>query len=98
MLPYIKKKNNKPYIVYFYTNWCLMSYSCWKEWIKFKKKYDKNFIFKDINVDKHRYLAEKFNINTYPTFLYIGNNIIEKYYGKQGLITLNDKLKKSISL
>ena len=94
MLPYIKKKNNKPYIFFFYTDWCLISSSCQKKWIKLRKNYNKYFIFIDINVDKQKKLAEKFKVNNYPTFIYINNNKIEKYYGKQEFNKLINKIMK----
>ena len=93
MLPY-EKKQQKSYLLYFYTDWCLVSRSLLKDWENLITKMKGSIIFLKINGNNHPNLCSKLNISDFPSFIYFKNNKIRKYEGKLGFKYLKKILLK----
>ena len=88
-------------LIIFYTTWCPHSKTAIKIWEKIKankndKPYNKyNLLFKEVDCDKNEDMADKYNIEGYPTIKLIkneGKEIIE-FDAKLSEDTLEEFLK-----
>ena len=99
---YLNKTNNQNLskdnieIIYFYTEWCPYCKKAKPEWEKFSE-YIKNFNndnekiyvkLTSVDCDKEKKLANKYNINGYPTIKLIKNNKVNDYDARPNKDTL----------
>ena len=85
---YIKSQpSDEITILYFYTEWCPYCKKAKPEWYAFKEKventhYKQTIIFREIDCDQEPKLAEKYNIEGYPTIKLIWKDNIYEYDAK----------------
>ena len=65
------KSNKKGELMLFYAAWCPYSQTTLKQWYTYKEKYNGNYSisFTEIDCDKNANLADKYNIDSYPTII-----------------------------
>lgn len=88
-----KDKNNEATLYFFYTDWCPLSKKAEPEWKAFKEDtnglYDNiSLTFIEVDCDKNPEIADKFNINGYPTIKLVYNDRIYEYDAKTERATL----------
>lgn len=74
-------------LYFFYTDWCPLSKKAKTEWTAFKDNTNGTFLgytilFKEVDCDKENDMADRFNINGYPTIKLEFNNKIYEYDAK----------------
>jgi thiol-disulfide isomerase/thioredoxin len=77
-------------IYYFYTDWCPYCKKSYPEWSAFKNYINKNLIydlcyniiFKEIDCDEEPAIANRFNVEAYPTIKILHNDTIYTYDAK----------------
>ncbi len=80
-------KSNEATLYFFYTDWCPLSKKAEPEWKGFKEdtggSYDGvTLTFIEVDCDKDPEVADKFNINGYPTIKLVYNDKIYEYDAK----------------
>ena len=90
----ILNKTNSAELFFFYTDWCPLSKKAEPEWNAFKESTNGSFngvsiSFREIDCDKETDIADKFNINGYPTIKLIYNDKIYEYDAKPDQQMLN---------
>lgn len=80
-------KSNEATLYFFYTDWCPLSKKAEPEWKGFKEdtggSYDGvSLTFIEVDCDKDPEVADKFNINGYPTIKLVYNDKIYEYDAK----------------
>jgi thiol-disulfide isomerase/thioredoxin len=88
-------------IYYFYTEWCPYCKKAQPEWDAFKSKventhYEQHIIFREIDCDQESKLAEKYNVEGYPTIKIIWKDDIYDYDAKPDRGHLMDFLNGTI--
>jgi thiol-disulfide isomerase/thioredoxin len=86
-------KSNEATLYFFYTDWCPLSKKAEPEWKAFKEdtggSYDGvTLTFIEVDCDKNPEMADKFNINGYPTIKLVYNDKIYEYDAKPDRATL----------
>lgn len=86
-------KSNEATLYFFYTDWCPLSKKAEPEWKAFKEdtgsSYDSVALtFIEVDCDKNPEMADKFNINGYPTIKLVYNDKIYEYDAKPDRTTL----------
>jgi len=86
-------KSNEATLYFFYTEWCPLSKKAEPEWKAFKEEAGESYdgvriTFIDVDCDKNPELADKFNINGYPTIKLVYNDKIYEYDAKPDRATL----------
>lgn len=90
-------------LYYFYTVWCPICKNDRKVWDKFKKEIgnklvkDKKINFIEVDCDKEKGKAEKYDIKGYPTIKMVHENKVIEYDAKTELETLHQFINSSIS-
>tara|TARA_Y100000389_G_scaffold201961_1_gene245990 strand:+ start:971 stop:1429 length:459 start_codon:yes stop_codon:yes gene_type:complete len=80
-------------LYYFYTTWCPLSKKSNPEWKALQDSTngvvkDVNIVFKEVDCDENAALADKFNINGYPTIKLVYNGTTYEYDAKPNRDTL----------
>ena len=92
-------------LIIFYTTWCPHSKTAIKSWSELKPKYDNKvynkyrLILKEVDCDKDVEMADKYNIEGYPTIKLVkndGNEVVE-YDAKLNEETLNEFLNSVLN-
>ena len=89
-------------LYYFYTDWCPYCKKARPIWDKLKKKYEnapvngKTVSFKEVNCEKEEGLADKFNIEGYPTIKLVKGNQVIDYDAKPNDKNLKEFLTTSV--
>jgi len=89
-------------LYYFYTSWCPHCKSARPEWDKFKKEIgntlvkDKKINFIEVNCEKEKPLADKYDIKGYPTIKMVNKNKVIEYDAKTDVETLHQFVNSSI--
>ena len=89
-------------IFFFYTEWCPYCKKAKPEWNAFKEKventhYNQTIIFREIDCDQEAKLAEKYNVEGYPTIKLVWKEDIYEYDAKPDRQHLVDFLNGSIN-
>lgn len=95
--------DNKILIMWFYTDWCPYCTQTVNEWNAFKDKitetdYDIDINFQEIDCDKNPEIADKYNIEEYPTIKLLYKNDIYLYDAKPDVNNLIKFLNGSLPL
>ena len=99
---YIKgQPSDEVTIFLFYTEWCPYCKKAKPEWNAFKEKventhYEQKIIFREIDCDQDPKLAEKYNVEGYPTIKLVWKDNIYEYDAKPDRSNLIDFLNGSI--
>lgn len=99
---YIEKEQSNEVTIYlFYTEWCPYCKKAKPEWDTFKEKventnYSQTIIFREIDCDQEVNLAEKYNIEGYPTIKLIWRDNVYEYDAKPDHNRLIEFLEGSI--
>lgn len=96
------KESNEATLYLFYTTWCPYCKVSRPEWDKLKEKTGEvikssKIIFREIDCDKNPEIADKYNIDGYPTIKLIYNNKIYNYDAKPSVDTLEEFLNSVIN-
>lgn len=89
-------------LYYFYTKWCPYCKKARIVWDKFKKKFDNRLVkdtkikFIEVDCEKEKNLAEKYNIEGYPTIKMVNGDKVIEYDAKTDLETLHQFVNSSI--
>ena len=89
-------------LYYFYTEWCPYCKESRPIWNKFKDKMknkyvkDKRINFIEVDCEKNKNLAEKYDIKGYPTIKMINGNKVIEYDAKTNIDTLHQFIDSSI--
>ena len=89
-------------LYYFYTEWCPYCKKARPIWDKFKQDFDgkpvngKTVYFKEVDCEKEEKLADKFNIEGYPTIKLVKGNQIVDYDAKPNAKNLKEFLTTSV--
>lgn len=84
---------------FFYTNWCPHCKSSKPEWTKFKERIgdrkinNYNVRFFEVDCDKDSKVADKYNVDEYPTIKAISKDGVFEYNAKVESVTLMDFLE-----
>ena len=90
-------------LMYFYTTWCPYCKKARPEWDKFKSQWEEKGIdgyklkFTEIDCDTNEALADKYNVDGYPTIKMVKNSKVIDYDAKPTQDTLNQFLKSYFS-
>jgi len=89
-------------LYFFYTTWCPHCKKSMPEWNKLKEKIGKRKInnysikFLEVDCDKDSKVADKYNVESYPTIKLIYGDTVVEYDAKPELSTLMSFLEKVI--
>lgn len=89
-------------IYYFYTEWCPYCKKARPEWNAFKEKvesrhYTQTILFREIDCDQESKLAEKYNVEGYPTIKIVWKDNIYDYDAKPDRSHLMEFLNGTIN-
>lgn len=95
--------NDKIMMMWFYTDWCPWCTKTQKEWDLFKEKiqkmdYDVEINFKEIDCEKNPEIADKYNIEEYPTIKLLYKNDVYLYDANPDINNLIKFLNGSLPL
>lgn len=88
---------------FFFTEWCPYCKTALPVWKTFKKEMknklvkDKHINFIEVDCDKDKGLAEKYDITEYPTIKMVNANKVIEYNAKTEIDTLHQFVNSSIS-
>tara|TARA_Y100000591_G_scaffold331802_2_gene366871 strand:+ start:3711 stop:4313 length:603 start_codon:yes stop_codon:yes gene_type:complete len=95
--------NDKIMMMWFYTDWCPWCTKTQKEWDLFKEKiqkmdYDVEINFQEIDCEKNPEIADKYNIEEYPTIKLLYKNDVYLYDANPDINNLIKFLNGSLPL
>lgn len=89
-------------LYFFFTEWCPHCKTARPVWDKFKEELNNKFVnntrinFIEVNCEKKKNLAEKYDIKGYPTIKMVNGNKVIEYDAKTDLETLHQFVNSSI--
>ncbi len=89
-------------LYFFFTEWCPHCKTARQVWDKFKEELNNKFVkntrinFIEVNCEKKKNLAEKYDIKGYPTIKMVNGNKVIEYDAKTDLETLHQFVNSSI--
>lgn len=95
-------ETNEAELYFFYTTWCPHCKKAKPEWEKLTNEYQDKTInnykvyFKDVDCDKEEDLANKFNVEGYPTIKLVKNGQVIEYDAKPEYASLVEFLNVSL--
>tara|TARA_B100000902_G_C27245729_1_gene882506 strand:- start:347 stop:919 length:573 start_codon:yes stop_codon:yes gene_type:complete len=98
---FVSPKEDKMVVLWFYTEWCPYCKSTYYDWKSFKSdvengNFDIPIEFREIDCDKDETLANKYNIQEYPSIRIVYKDELYIYDAKPDRIQLMEFLKGSL--
>ena len=97
-----KESSNENEIIFFYVDWCPHCKTARPQWDAVKKTYhgkqinNKVIYFKEINCEKNEDMADKYNVEGYPTIKLVKENEIVEFDAKPTEETLTQFLHSTL--
>ena len=98
----VKESASGADLYFFYTNWCPHCKKAMPAWKQFKTEMKdkvvkgKKINFIEVDCEKEKKVADKFNVKGYPTIKLVNNNQVIEYDAKPDMDTLREFINTSM--